>query len=195
MSVMSPEDFRVRAYMVKSTAAFMHDRLGEQKATQLLEGLSSETKDAVNALKLADWCTVAAYSEMLRALAAESRGDADQARETLIACGEYVAREATNTFLRMFMKLLTPSLFAKKLPDVWKRDCSGGRFEVDVTNERLVFRLFDIKGFAHVPCTAAGFVKFALTGMGKTISKTSIHNWSLAEPCSEGAWVELTWKN
>jgi hypothetical protein len=188
------QDFRVRAYMVGSTAAFMEETLGEQKAARIFASLSAEAQSAAKELKPADWCSVGAYAELLRALAAESNGNANQARDTLIACGEYVAREATNTFLKMLMKMLTPALFAKKLPSIWRRDCSGGNFEVSVTDEKLVCRLSDIKGFDHVPCTAAGFVRFALTGMGKNVQKVEVHNWSLTQPCAEGACIELNWK-
>jgi hypothetical protein len=188
------QDFRVRAYMVRSTAAYMGEKLGEQVVARMVQGLSPEARGAVTDLKPADWCSVSAYAELLRALAAESKGNSDQARDTLIACGEYVAREATNTFLKVLMKMLTPGLFAKKLPSIWRRDCSGGNFEVDVTDTKLICKLSDIKGFDHVPCTAAGFVRFGLTGMGKTIEKVEIHNWSLSNPCAEGACIEFTWK-
>jgi hypothetical protein len=188
------QDFRVRAYMVRSTAGFMEEKFGAQKAARVMGALSPKARSAATEMKPADWCSVESYAELLRALAAESNGDANNARDTLIACGEYVAREATNTFLKMLMKMLTPGLFASKLPSIWRRDCSGGNFEVNVTDEKLICRLTDIKGFDHVPCTAAGFVRFALTGMGKTVKQVELHNWSLTQPCAEGASIELTWK-
>jgi len=54
--------------------------------------------------------------------------------------------------------------------------------------------MFEIKGFDHAPCTAAGFVKFAFGSMGKAIDRVQVHNWSLAEPCAEGASIELSWQ-
>lgn len=195
MNATQPQDFRVRAYMMMSTAGFLREKIGEESAARIVQGLSPDARHAISTLKTADWCPVSTYSELLRAVASTSNGNENQARETLVASGEYVAREATNTFLRLLMKMLTPSLFAKKLPDFWRRDCSRGRFEVDVTEQKLVCRLFDIKGFDHVPCTAAGFVKFALTGMGKSIEGVTIRNWSLAAPCEDGASFELVWKS
>lgn len=173
---------------------FMQETLGEQRMSRIVEGLSPEARHAVQTAKPADWTAVSVQAEVLRALAAESAGDEARARDALIASGEYVAREATNTFLRLLMKMLTPALFARKLPDFWKRDCSRGRFEVDVTEQKLVCRLFDVGGFDHVPCTTAGFVKFALAAMGKSVAKVDVYNWSLAAPCADGACIELTWK-
>jgi hypothetical protein len=187
-------DFRVRAYMAKSTALFMRDTFGEQELDRILYSVSPGARAAATSVKPADWCPVGEFSELLRALAAKSNDDSDHARERLIACGEFIAREATNTFLKIAMKMLTPGLFAKKLPDIWKRDCSSGTFDVEAARDKMTFRLSGMKGFDHVPCTAAGFVKFALGAMGKTVDTVQIQGWSLAEPCADGALVELTWK-
>jgi hypothetical protein len=179
--------------MAKSTAVFMRDTFGEQELAQILKEVSPGARSAATSLKPAEWCPVDVFAELLRGLAAKSNGNADHARDRLVACGEFIAREATNTFLKIVIRMLTPSLFAKKLPDLWRRDCSGGTFEVDAADNRIVIRLAGMGGFDHVPCTAAGFVKFALTTMGKTVEQVQIHNWSLTEPCADGARVELTW--
>ena len=187
-------DFCVRAYMARSTALFIQDTLGDQELDRILKEASPAARSAATSLKPADWCPVGGFSELLRGLAAKSNGDSEHARERLIACGEFIAREATNTFLKIVIRMLTPSLFAKKLPDLWKRDCSGGTFEVDAAGNTIVIRLAGMEGFDHVPCTAAGFVKFALTTMGKTVEQVQIHSWSLTQPCADGARIELTWK-
>ena len=109
-------DLRARAYMARSTAAFMGATFGSRKADQILEGLSSAARAATTELKPADWFSVNVYAELLNALAAQSNGNVDDARDNLIACGEYVAREASNTFLKMLMRILTPSLFASSCP-------------------------------------------------------------------------------
>jgi len=192
--MIATEDFRVRAYMARSTALFIQDTLGEQELARILKEVSPGARSAATSLKPAEWCPVGGFSELLRALAANSNGDVEHARDRLVACGAFIAREATNTFLKIVIRMLTPSLFAKKLPDLWRRDCSGGTFEVDAAGNKIVIRLADMNGFDHVPCTVAGFVKFALTTMGKTVEQVQIHSWSLTDPCADGARVELTWK-
>jgi hypothetical protein len=191
---MSETSLRARAYMGKSTLAFIGEKFGPRKADEILAGLSPAARVATTELKPADWFSVDVYAELLNALAAQSNGNADDARDTLIACGEYVAREASNTFLKMLMRILTPALFASKLPALWRRDFSGGRLEADIQPDRLLCRMFEIKGFDHAPCTAAGFVKFALGGMGKVVGQVQVHNWSLTNPCAEGAIIELSWQ-
>src|SRR6185369_5440707 len=124
--MMEARDFRVRAYMVSSTATFIRETFGEAELASMLKEVSPGARSAATSLKPADWCAVAGLAELLRALAAKSNGNPEHARDTLIACGEFIAREATNTFLKIVIRMLTPSLFAKKLPDLWKRDCTGG---------------------------------------------------------------------
>src|SRR4051794_37442231 len=99
--MMEAQDFRVRAYMVSSTATFLQDTFGEAELARILKELSPAARSAATSLKPADWCAVGGLAEFLRALAAKSNGDPEQARDRLIACGEFIAREATNTFLKI----------------------------------------------------------------------------------------------
>lgn len=133
------------------------------------------------------------YVELLNSVAALGRGDDANARDSLIDAGRYVAGEASTTFLRLILRVLTPNLFAKKVPSVWQRDFSRGRAEAEISDKRLVFRMFGISEMDHIPCTAPGFISFAMESMGKSIKSVSVHNWSLQEPCRDGAYFELEW--
>lgn len=187
------QEFRVRAYMVLNTAGYLREKVGEGEARRLFERFTPETQNVLQSGRPADWCRMPVYKELLHQVAAFADGNEDRAREELIKAGEHVAREATNSFLRLLMKMLNPSLFAKKLPDFWKRDCSGGRLEVEVTEQTLVCRYFEMTGFDHILCTGAGFAKFALQSMGKPIESVLLHGWSLKEPYSEGSYFKLAW--
>lgn len=193
MNATEQRDFRVRAYTVARAWEFVRTTLGPKEAERILEGLSPETRHVVSAAKPADWCSVSAYTEVNDTVAGIGAQDEAKAREALIASGEFVAREATNTFLRLLMKMLNPPHFAKKLPDFWRRDATHGKLEVDVTSGQLVCRLLEMDGLNHVACTGAGFVKFALMAMGKVPKAVEIHNWSLAKPCTPDAWFEISW--
>ena len=110
------------------------------------------------------------------------------------SCGKFMAREATNTFLRLLMRMLTPNLFAKKLPDLWKRDCTGGRLQVQVDEQKLVCHIYDAEGYDHLAAVATGYATFALETMGKVVEKTTIHGWSVERPYQQGDWFELIWQ-
>jgi hypothetical protein len=191
---MAEKENRVRGYIVLCAIAYLRKIAGEQRAKEIMDGFSAETKQTIAAAKEATWCSLKAMSEVHRAVASLGNGDEAAAKTHLIECGKYTAREASNTFLRLLMKLLTPVMFAKKLPDFWGRDCTVGKMVVEVSEDRLRNRILGIGDWEHVACLAAGFATFALETMGKTITKTEITGWSLAAPGSADCGFDVFWK-
>ena len=187
-------DMQMRGYVLLSGADYLRKTVGEQKAAGVLDRLSPPVRESLRTAKEATWCPVGHIGELYTAIAGLSNGDEARAQADLIACGKYTAREASNTFLRLFMKMLTPNLFAKKLPDIWSRDCTGGKILVEVRDDRIKNRLLEMEGFDHVAPTAAGYVTFALETMGKSVTKTEVHGWSLTKPCQPDCWFEVHWK-
>jgi hypothetical protein len=185
---------QMRGYGLLSAVTYLRKMAGEQRAKQILDGLSPETKQAIAAAKEASWCSSKSIAEVYRAIASLSNGDEGAAQKSLIDCGKYAAQEASNTFLRLLMKLLTPTMFAKKLPDLWSRDCTVGKIVTEVHNDRIRNRLVDMTGFDHIAPVAVGYVAFALEAMGKSITKMELHGWSLATPSPSDCWFEVFWK-
>lgn len=191
-------EFQVRGYMVVNAGKFLVDKSreleGEAASRRAMERLSPETRAALEGAKPAGWYSVNAISELFGQIAGLASGDEDRAREMLIDAGAFNAKEATNTFLKLLMRMLSPPLFARKLPDFWRRDCTRGRLEVEVTGQRLLCRFYEMEGFDHVVAGTAGFASFALGAMGKTVEKITLEGWGLDRPWSEGASMELAWK-
>jgi hypothetical protein len=186
-------DIQIRGYMVANAGAYLRGAVDGDHA-HVFEGLSAPTKAAVTGAKPAAWYPVESMAEICRGVAALGDGDEAKAQAQLVKCGRFIANEATNTFLRLLMKMLTPAMFAAKLPDFWKRDCTGGKLIVDVTDQKLSVRLHGIEVWDHVCVTTIGYVGFALEAMGKSIERTTIDGWSLAKPNQDGASFELHWK-
>lgn len=187
------DEVKVRGYIVAKTAAYLRTLVGEAESRRLFDGLSPQLQHAINQAKPADWMPAAYSGELLRTIAGLAKGNEDRARADLINCGRYIADEATNTFLRLLMKVLTPSLFAKRLPGFWQRDSTHGRYEVDVTSEKITCHLKDMEGYDHIGPISIGFVSNALEAMGKKITKTELHGWSLAKSNPKDLWYELHW--
>jgi hypothetical protein len=173
--------------MLISTANYLKNKLGAAEGQRIIESLSPATRSIVTGEKPAAWSPMANYVELLRIVADQGKGDDMKAKDSLIEAGRFVAQEASTTFLRLFLKMLTPNLFAKKAPSVWSRDFSRGRAEAEISDKRLVFRMLGIADMDHIPCTAPGFISFAMESMGKSIKSINVHNWSLKQPCVDGA--------
>ncbi len=186
-------EFNVRGYAIVNAAAYLREALGEAEGRRVIEMMSPRVREVLASKKPAEWAPVAALTEITRAVAANAKGDNARAQEMLVTCGTFMAQEAANTFLKLLLKLITPDLLAKKIPDIWSRDFSCGRLVAEASPGRILCQAYGMQGFDHAVCTSAGFVSFVLGAMGKTIKSTTIRDWSLTNPCQDGASFEITW--
>lgn len=195
MDASAQQPFQVRNYTVSACTAYLREITGEQEARRILDGLSPEARQTIATASNAGaaWCPVGVLSELLSAVADQGKGDEDRTRDVLIKCGQFMAHEATNSFLRILMRMLTPTLFVKKIPDIWRRDCSHGTLIPVLGEQKLSCRVVETDGFLHAPCTVAGFLSFALGTMGKSIEKTTVQGWSLKTPNPAEGQIELHW--
>jgi len=189
------QDFSVRGYMYITAVDYLRQTLGEQEGKRVISGFSPQARHLLETLKPADWCPVSVFSEVTQALA-NAGGGGEKSKDLLVKCGTHMAMEATNTFLKLFMKMMSPQLLVKKIPDLWKRDCTGGKLAVEELTEQSVrFGASGMQGFSHAVCTAAGFVAFGVGAIGKKVDTVTIRGWSPDKPFEDGASFELAWKN
>lgn len=187
------QDFNVRGYMYLTAVDYLRQVLGEQEGKKAIAAFSPQARHLLETLKSADWCPVSVFSEVTQALALAG-GGGQKSQDLLVKCGTHMSMEATNTFLKLFMKMMSPQLLVKKVPDLWKRDCSGGKLVLEeFTDHSVRFATFGMQGFKHAVCTAAGFVSFGVGAIGKKIDNVTIRGWSLDKPSEEGASFQLDW--
>lgn len=190
-------DLQLRGYLISHTAQYLREKLGESEWEHSSRTLSPELQEVLSGeVKHSGWYPISRLAELNRLMITKlCKGNAERAQQALHDCGRYVAGEATNTFLKLLLKMLTPNLFAKKLPDVFRRDFSGGRLESTLNGRTLSCRYYELPGFEHCAAISSGFAAKAFEGMGKKIDGFSVHNWSLDEPSIDGTWFELTWRD
>lgn len=187
----------LRGYTVKQTVDFIKSGYFEPDVSRrIMDGLPPEIVLALPSLKPAEWYPREYLMAMLKGIAAVKSHDVGSYQD-LVAYGNYVATEATNTFLKLLLKMLTPTLFAKKVPEFWQRDHRGsGHFEVDVqrANEGIIaMRLVGIGGFDHIGVAAIGFISCGLKTMGKKDVQVKQSGWSMATPSPDEVNYEVTW--
>jgi hypothetical protein len=189
------QEFSVRGYMYVTAVDYLRQTLGEQEAKKVISGFTPQARQLLETLKSADWCPVSVFSEVTQALAVAG-GGGEKSKDLLVKCGTHMALEASNTFLKLFMKLMSPQLLVKKIPDLWKRDCTGGKLVLEQLDEHSVrFVTSSMQGFRHAVCTAAGFVAFGVGAIGKQVDTVTIQGWSMDKPSDDGSTFELRWNN
>ena len=188
------EPFKSRGYMLTTTLKYLREGLDPRRGEMALSKVSPETIRIIESSKPAEWYPATIQVEMYDGIIFAAQGDAALAEKDLVGVGRFGANEAINSFLKLLMKVLTPTLFAKKLPSLYERDNSKGKVTVDVSDDRLVCNIDDCRGCAHLAPVSSGWATFALEAMGKKLSKSVIHGWSLENPDSGKVSFELHWK-
>lgn len=182
-----------RGYTFTATWGYI-DKHHAEARSRIIEQLSPGARAEVGTYKDIEFYPAEHWCEILRAIASLANGDEAKAEHDLVAVGEYIAQQATNTFLRLIMRVLTPTLFAKKVPSLWGRDNTRGTFTTDVSeadNGRLRFRLSDIGGLDHVSVVAKGFISFAMKTMGRPPKSMTVAGWSLAQPGPDEVEIDV----
>jgi hypothetical protein len=186
----------IRGYSVKQQLNFLETQFEPAVSEKLVAQIPQEVRRHLAEVKPAEWYPRQYSVHVLRAIAAHSGKDERAVQADLVRCGIFISTEATNTFLKILMKMLTPALFGKKIPDFWSRDMKGGRFEVDVSkaNERRIqLALCDVEGFDHIGVVSIGWISFGMQAMGKSDVKIVQQGWSLATPGANKITYDLSW--
>ncbi len=188
----------MRGYTMIGCKAFIDEQYDEATRARLYDSLSPEVRSSLPTYKRVEWYPRDHVIEMLRGIARVHGADQQAAFRDIVACGQFVAKDAATTFLRLLMKILTPVLFAKKIPDIWERDSKGGKMVADASHaddRRLLIQLTDVEGFDHIGPLAVGWITFAMTAMGKKGAEGKVTEWSLATPGPRDLHIEITWQS
>ena len=186
-----------RGYGIKQTAAFIKAHFDAKTSQRLHDSFPEDLKTDLRDMAPGAWYPREYEAALLRAIASVKNDDAGSYAD-LVACGEYVANEATNTFLRLLLKILTPAMFAKKVPEFWDRDNQGsGRFEVETSNAgagKISMKLLGAEGFDHIGIASIGWIRYGLVTMGKSNVKVTQTGWSMASPSPQEVTYDVAWE-
>jgi hypothetical protein len=186
----------VRGYTVEQTAAFIDSHYDEDTRKKIYASVPSELRDKLGHLAAAEWYPRDYNVALLRGVAAV-RNDNKGSYDDLVALGRFVAVEATNTFLKLLLKMLTPAMLFKKVPSIWERDTRDcGRYEADfskVAENKVTLRLLGAEGYDHVCITSIGYFESVLGRMGKQDARIEQKGWSLATPSPSEVRIDIAW--
>lgn len=185
----------IRGYSIKQQLHFL-EQCEPEVLSRWLATVPPDVKSTLDGLKAAEWYPRKYSVDILRAIAAHHGSNERATYDAMGHCGTFIAEEATNTFLKLLMKVLTPGLFAKKIPEFWKRDHTGGHFEVNTEGAKtgsLELELCDVEGFDHIGAVAIGWMTYGFTAMGKRDVVVTQKGWSLATPGPANIRYHVRW--
>lgn len=161
------ETYQMKAYNVFSAIEFLEERFPE-KAEEVKRKFSGRLHADLDRVGRFDFVPRAHLSEVTTAIA-DLEGDPDARFQLITELGGYIAHGATNTFLRLLMRMMTPQLFASRADAIWKKDNRGGYVEVDTSelaSGKLGMTFKEMDGFAYYRAICVGWMDFAFQRMG-----------------------------
>jgi hypothetical protein len=185
----------IRGYSLKQTAKYIDSKFEPEARRRVQETLPAAVRGAIPTYEPAEWYPRDHSAALFRGIAS-IRNSEEASYQDLVGCGEFIASEATNTFLKLLMRIMSPTLFAKKIPEFWKRDQRGGYFEADVSkaDEALILmKLADVEGYDHIGIVSIGWILFGMNALGKKDVKVKQRGWSLDRPGPREVEYEITW--
>ena len=183
-----------RGYAIQQIADYIDRTYDADARARLYEAIPGEVRTMLPDLKPTAWYPWEFNAGMLRGVASIGSDEASVYAE-LVKCGESIATEATNTFLRFLMKILTPTVFAKKVPDFWRRDNKSGALSSDTSEAsegRIRMSLSDVGGYDHIGAATVGWITFGMKATGKDVTVEQ-SGWSLDNPAPERVDYTITW--
>jgi hypothetical protein len=186
----------IRGYLILGCMDYI-DSFDAQRRDQAYASLSSDVSRSRDAYDKMAWYPLKTISEYYGAIGRVYPNDEKKAYQALLECGRFIAESATNSFLKLLMRIMTPAVFGRKAPDIWARDHRYGRMEADssqLSKNHLIIHLRDVAGYHHAGPVAAGFGTFALKAVGGKEIDVKVSDWSLTTPDPAQVRIDLRWK-
>jgi uncharacterized protein DUF2378 len=188
---------RTKGYAFIAAVKFAESEFAPEARDRVLSKLSTELRVKLPAFKHDGWYPRADLVTLLRAIADEYSGPS-ATYAALCKLGSAMAHEMSNVFIRLVIRILNPSLLAKKLPQLFALDNRGGsgRLEVDAArlgerHLRLTFK--DMRGYDYYAPVCEGWIRFFLESMGVKNIRCTPDPWSPEAPGPEEFGLDVRW--
>jgi hypothetical protein len=190
-------DRQIKAYGFLATVEFIEKNYDETTRRRIFSSVSPEVRDFMGTAKKAQMANPLYSCELWSGIVKEYP-DKAVARQQLVKVGAHMGSYATNTYLKLLMRMLTVKMFAKKLPDFWSRDANFGYIETGdlagIETGHLTLYVKDIENYPYFGPICEGWFHFSLEAMGLKDLKVELQDWSMDKPDPGAVTYGVTWK-
>jgi hypothetical protein len=157
----------VRGIFVSATRTFAERNYTPEQVRKILAQLSPDLRSALPQIKPHDWYPLHFATDQLRGIY-QCHTDPKEAVEAIVRCGMFVGDEATSTFLKLVIKMLTLSMLASKWQQFWGKYHDFGVCTADAS--RIAEKKFFVvakPGYPYVHGIGAGWLRNVFSALGK----------------------------
>lgn len=190
------EERKIKAYGFNGTLEFVEKHYDDAARKRIIGGLSPGARAFIETSSKAQWAPPEYSSELWSGIVKE-HPNPTEAEAQLYKAGRYQGSYATNTYLKLLLKMLTMKMFAKKFPDIWARDANFGRLTVgdlaDLEKGRLTISLKELGKFPYFGPVTQGWFHYSFEVMGLKDVKVELQDWSMQNPDPGELTYQVTW--
>ena len=158
-------DRRIQGSSLRGIVSFIHTALPPEKKARVLSVVPPE-RLAIENLPPNELFPMDRSNELVRAIASTFDDEAE-CYAAFIECGELIADDAINSYLRLLIQNLKPELFARTYGHFFRRAHTFGNVEASCfTPQSFTLEMSDVAGYLYVAPLSIGFMKHTLTAMG-----------------------------
>lgn len=183
-------DRHVRGFFVLGVEHYATAKLPPSTQTKVKQAQESFAVKLPE-LKKNDWYPLSHVVDQCAAIEAEAT-DPDSAYDELKRCGQFIANDAASTFLKLLIKVLTPKLFARQFPEIWKRYHDFGELTADlaeIDNNKVIFYM---PGYTYLAPLASGWIEYVFNAFGKSDVEVTTNN-PPGTPVPETVRFDVAW--
>lgn len=185
------EELKIRGMLAKGVADFVDKNYEAAVRDKILQAVSADIRTARPGLQKNDWYPIRYILDYFRAIDSVL-GDPGKTADHLERCGISIASDATNSFMKLLIKVLTIRMFARQFPEFWRKYHSAGTIEYDLSaldDKRVIFHL---EPYEYQHLLAMGFLRFVFDALGKKNVRVA-HNCPAGERTVSKLRLEVTW--
>jgi hypothetical protein len=189
------DERKIKVYGFVGTLEFIGQNYDDAGRKRIFSALSPEVHGFMEVAKKAQWAPVL-HSSALWAGIVREHADPVQAQAQLVRTGRHMGSYATNTYLKLLMKMMSMKMFAKKYPDIWARDANFAKLSCDITDidsGRLLLNFKELGTYPYFGPVCQGWFAFAFETMGLKNVKVDLMNWSMQNPDPGELTFNVTW--
>jgi hypothetical protein len=154
----------VRGMYVTLCMQFIEKYYTPEQRALIHEQLSPDLKAAKSSIKPGEWYPLHFATDQTRGIF-NSYDNREEAEAALKRCGKFIGEQASNTFLRLLMKMLTLKMMLSKWPEFWRKYHNFGELRVELAGpNHLVF--FLNPGYPYMYRLGPGWIEVACVALG-----------------------------
>lgn len=185
----------VKGFNLEQTSAFIDQHYSHDVREKIHTQLPRDLEQKLSSVKSGGWYPLADLVGLLEAMA-EVAESPETAEDNARLLGQFLSNAATGGFMRLLLKVLTPPVFLKKVPDIWPRMFSFGEFESDPSgfpSGKAAMVMRDVDGFDYVASVSVGWIESVFSAMGYPEASVSCQPVD-GEPTGSAFRFDISWK-